>query len=276
MNRLEEIEKKNQGLKEKIQRLTKAASDLKRENARISKELHEKGLLINGLPAGICLLWRGRIIEVNDTFLDYMGYRADEMINRNFFDFIRHDHLSEARFIHNRWNAGKVSRGHYDTWLVGENGESIFCCIESKRIRYRGKASYLLNITRLEERAENQKKQHNEIRKEAELKMTGLLHKLLRKRADAMLEMLNLIRVSKDTNRTDFKEIAARLRQEQETIHKETWMLDLIAKEKEEVQEKKLIEINRIIKEAITKSEGMLKKGEASIKSYLRQHIRIS
>ncbi|MBN1906580.1 MAG: PAS domain S-box protein [Deltaproteobacteria bacterium] len=270
MNKLEEIEKKNQGLKEKNQRLMEAASDLKKENARIAKEFHEKSLLFNDAPAGICLLWRGRIIEVNDTFLDYMGYRADEMINRNFLNFVRYDHLSEVRFMHNRWNAGKISRGHYDTWLVRENGESIFCSIESKRIRFRGKASYLLNITRLEERAEGQEKLHLKIRKEAEIKMTGVLHSLLIKRSDAVLEMLRFIRGSKDINRSDFKEIASRLRQEQEIIRKETWMLDVIAKEKEEVQEKKFIEINRIIKEALTRREGLLKKGSVTIKSYLR------
>lgn len=270
MNKLEEIEKKNQGLREKNQRLMEAASDLKKENSRIAKELHEKSLLFNDVPAGICLLWRGRIIEVNDTLLDYMGYRADEMINRNFLNFVRHDHLSEVRFIHNRWNAGKIGRGHYDTWLVCENGESIFCSIESKRIRFRGKASYLLNITRLEERIEEQEKLHRDIRKEAELRMAGVLHNLLTRRSEAILEMLRYIRDSKDTNRNDFKEIASRLRQEQETIRKESWMLDVIAKEKEEAQDKKLIEINLIIKEALKRTEELLKEGAVTIKSYLR------
>ncbi len=270
MNKLEEIEKKNQGLKEKNQRVMEAASGLKKENARIGKELYEKTLLFDDVPAGICLLWHGRIIEANDTFLDYMGYKSDEMINRNFLNFVRADHLSEVRFIHNKWNAGKISRGHYDTWLIRENGEYIYCSIESKRIRFRRKASYLLSITRLEERAENQEKLHREIRKEAELKMTGVLYNLLTKRSDALLEMLRFIRDSKDISRNDFKEIAARLRLEQEIIRKEIWMLDLIAREKEEVQEKKFIEINRIIKEALTITEDLIKKGDVSIKSYLR------
>jgi PAS domain S-box-containing protein len=270
MNKFEEIENKNQGLKEKNQRLMEAASDLKKEKARIEKEHNERSLLFNHLPAGIALLWRGRIIEVNDTFLEYMGYRADEMINRNFLNFVRHDHLSEVRFIHNRWNAGRISRGHYDTWLVRENGESIFCSIEAKRIRFRGKASYLLNITRLEDRAEGEERRHSEIRKEAELKMTRVLHGLLTRRSDAMLEMLRFIRDSKDANRNDFKNITSRLRQEQEIIRKESWMLNIIANEKEEAQGKKLIEINRIIKEALTRTEGILKNGTVIIKSYLR------
>jgi hypothetical protein len=74
--------------------------------------------------------------------------------------------------------------------------------------------------------------------------MAGVLHNLLTRRSEAILEMLRYIRDSKDTNRNDFKEIASRLRQEQETIRKESWMLDVIAKEKEEAQDKKLIEIN--------------------------------
>jgi PAS domain S-box-containing protein len=276
MNKLEELEKRNQRLTKKNQRLIESASDLKKENARITKELHEKSLLFNDVPAGICLLLRGRIIEINDTFLDYMGYRADEMINRNFLSFVRHDHLSEVRFIHNRWNAGRVSRGHYDTWLVRESGESILCSIESKRIRFRGKASYILNITRLEDRVEEQEKLHHMIRKEAELKMTGALHTMLAKWSDSMLEMLRFIKDSKDAGRNDFKEIASRLRREHEIIRKESWMLDVIAREKEEPQEKKNIEINRIVKEALTRTEEVLKNGAVSIKSYLRATSSVS
>ncbi len=276
MNKVEELEKKNKGLKEKNQRLMEAASGLKKENSRITKELYEKNLLIDDLPAGIVLLWHGRIVEVNDTFLDYMGYRADELINRNLLNFVRHDHLSEIRFIHNKWNAGKISRGHYDTWFVRENGESIFCSIEAKRIRFRGRASYLLNITRLEDREENQKKQHNEIRKEAELKMTGVLHNLLNKKSDALLDILRILRDSKDVNSTGIKEVSALLRAEQENVRKEIWMLDVINREKEEVQNKKVIEINRVIKEVLIRSEELAKKGDVSIKSYLRASASVN
>jgi PAS domain S-box-containing protein len=270
MKKLEELEKKNQLLKEKNQKALETVTGLKKENSFVTKELHEKTLLFNNVPAGIVLIWHGRIVEVNDTFLDYMGYRADEMVNRNFLNFVRYDHLSEIRFIHNKWNAGRISNGHYDTWLMRENGESIFCSIDAKRVRFRGRASYLLNITRLEERAEDQKKMHNEIRKELELKMTGVLQNLLNKRSDALLAMLGFLKDSKDVNSRDIKGITARLRAEQENIRREIWMLDVINKEKEEGQEKKLIEINRIIKEAFVRTEGMIKKEDVSIKGYLR------
>ncbi|NLA74757.1 MAG: PAS domain S-box protein [Deltaproteobacteria bacterium] len=270
MSRLEKIEKKNQGLREKNQRLTEASSALKKESSRIGKELNEKNLLFNEIPAGICLLWRGKIIEANNTFLDYMGYSADEIINRNYLDLVRHDCLSEIRFIHNRWNAGKTAQGHYDTWFVRESGESIFCSVESKRVRYRGRASYLLNITRLEERAETEERQHQEIRKEAENKMARVLYTLLNKRVAALAGMLSFMRDSKDINIPDFKKLAAKIRAEQKLIRKEIWMLEVIAKEKEEVSNKKYIEINRIINEAVAKSEGLIKKGDAGIKSHLR------
>jgi PAS domain S-box-containing protein len=270
MDKLLELEKKNQGLKEKYQKALETISGLKTEKALITKELQEKTLLFENVPAGIVLLWHGRIIAVNDTFLDYMGYRTEEMVERNFLNFVRYDHLSEIRFIHNKWSAGKVISGHYDTWLVRENGESIFCSIESKRIRFRGLASYLLNITRLEQREENQKKQHKEIRKDAELRMAGVLASLLNNRSEALREMLGFLKDSKGVNSPEFKGIAARIKAEQENILKEIWMMEVISKENEVRGETKTLEINRIIKETLIRTEGAIKNREVNIKSYLR------
>ena len=192
MNNLEEIEKKNQQLKEKYQKEKETVSRLKKENALLKKELHDIHILFQNAPAGIVLIWHGRILEVNDTFLRYMGYKADEMINRNFLNFIHPDNLSEVRFIHNKWNLGKINKGQYDTRLITENDEAISCSIESKRIRYRGRASYLLVITRLEDREEKQKKEKYEIRNSKELKMTAGFTSLLNKRSEAIIDLLRI------------------------------------------------------------------------------------
>ncbi|MGD9162584.1 MAG: PAS domain-containing protein, partial [Desulfobacteraceae bacterium] len=240
MNKLEEFEKKNQQLKEKYQKGKETASLLKKENAHLKKELKDINVLFGNVPAGIVLIWHGRILEVNDTFLGYMGYKAEEMINRNFLNFIHPENLSKVRFIHNKWSAGKVTRGQYDTRLLTENDEAILCSIESRRVRYRGRASYLLNITRIENREERRKREKNEIKNNTELKMAEGIKSLLRKRSEAVLDLLSFFRSSRELHGKNIDQAIEKLETEQENIRKEIGMLETITSERDEYKNKKI------------------------------------
>ena len=67
--------------KEKLASRRKEISSLKRS-------LRIKDLFINSLPAGIVLLQQGKIIEINNTLLDLLGYETDEVVGRDYTDFI--------------------------------------------------------------------------------------------------------------------------------------------------------------------------------------------
>lgn len=270
MNKIEEFEKKIQQLKEKCQRANETSSRLRKENILLKKDIQEKNILLSNSPAGIVLIWRGRILEVNDTFLGYMGYKAEEMINRNFLNFVHPDHLSEVRFIHNKWSAGKIDRGHYDTRLVTEKDEAILCSIESKRVRYRGRASYILNITRLEEREDNENKIRQEIRSNIELQMIEGFKTLLKKRSGPIHDLLKTLRETGVSQKKGLEHAVEKLKNEQEDILKETMMLEVIVSEKEDSQDKKVIEIKQIINDAIAGAESILKDQEIQIETFLR------
>ncbi|MBN2420418.1 MAG: PAS domain S-box protein [Deltaproteobacteria bacterium] len=270
MNKLEEIEKKNQQLREHYNKEKEAVSLLKKENTRLKKELQDINTMFQKTPAGIVLIWHGRILEVNETFLGFMGYKKDEMINRNFLNFIHPGNLSEVRFIHNRWNSGKISNGHYDTRLITESDETILCSIEAKRIRYRGRASYILNVTRLENRAELQKKEKYETRKSMEYKMVAGFTSLLKKRTDAITGLLRSIKSPGDFPAKNLDQTIVKLKTEQKNILKEIRMLEVIKGEKDDFNDKKVTGINRIIDEAIRRVNCFEEAGEIDIKTYLR------
>ncbi len=276
MNKLEEFEKKIQQLKKKYQKATETVSLLKKENTMLKKDIQEKNILLSKSPTGIVLIWRGRILEVNETFVGYMGYKAEEMINRNFLNFVHPDHLSEVRFIHNKWSAGKVSKGQYDTRLVTENDDEILCSIESRRIRYRGRASYILNITRLEDREEKQKRKRQEIRNSIELKMIGGLKSLLKKRSGAVPDLSKIPINTKELYGKSIYQAIEKLKAEQEDILLDISMLESIISEKEEYHDKNTRKINLIIDEAIDNISRSIDPDAINIKTYLRASSSIN
>ena len=276
MDKLEEFEKKIQQLKEKYQKATDTVSCLKKENIMLKKDIQEKNILLSKSPAGIVLIWRGRILEVNETFLGHMGYKAEEMINRNFLNFVHPDHLSEVRFIHNKWRAGKVSKGQYDARLITENDDAILCSIESRRVRYRGRASYILNITRLEDREEKQKRKRLEIRSRTELKMIIGLESLLKKISGSLPDLSNFSINSNELYGRNLYHAVEKLNAEHENILLEISMLEAIKSEKEEYQNKKAREINLIINEAMDNIGRSIDLGAMNIKTYLRASSSIN
>ena len=276
MNKIEELEKKNQRLKQNYQNGKETISILKKENTLLKKELHDKNVLFGNAPAGIVLIWHGRILEVNDTFLGYMGYKADEMINRNFLNFIHPDNLSEVRYIHNKWSAGKIVKGQYDTRLITESDEAILCSIEACRIRYRGRASYLLNITKLEVREEAYKREKYEIRNSIEIKMAEGFKSILGKRSESILDLLTFFHSSGDLHDKNLDQVITKLITEKEDILKEVGMLEAITSEKDDYEDKKVLGINQIVDEAVNRVNRTEEAGEIDIKTYLRASSSLS
>lgn len=268
MNKLEEFEKKNQQLKEKYQKGKETASRLRKENALLKKELQDRNILFSNVPAGIVLLWHGRVLAVNNTFLGYMGYKEDEMINRNFLNFIHPNNISEVRFIHNKWSSGRAVKGHYDTILITESDDAIMCSIEARRIRYRGRASYLLNITRLEDREKTYNNEKYEIKNSTELKMANGFKSLLKKRSEALLDVLNVIKGPGEIHGVN--QVIEKLKKENEKALKEIGILEAITSEKDEYNNKKVSGINRVIEEAVGMLNSITETGEIEIKKYFR------
>ena len=245
-------------------------SRLKAENQQLKKDLQGVNNLFQNAPAGIVLVWHGRILEANDTFLGYIGYNADEIINRNFLNFIHHDDISGIRFIHNRWNAGKINKGHYDTRLITEYDETILCSIEARRIRYKGRASYILNVTRLEDREAIHKKENYETRNNTELKMIMGFTSLLKKRSEAIVDLLKACEHQGELHSKDIDHVIERLKVDRKNILNDLSMLETILSEKDTYKVKKVIGINQIIDEAVNRVGKSVETGEIDIKKFLR------
>ncbi len=127
---------------------------LRRDILKLKRHLRDRDRLFNLIPEGVMLIRNGKILEINEQMLENLGYKAEEVIGRDFLDFINQDEEEYVRKLHNIWNSGKMAPGQYDAHLVTRGGGSIYCDVRVKRIRFKGRTAFLLNLTRLEKWAE--------------------------------------------------------------------------------------------------------------------------
>lgn len=174
MERFEESEKRIKALKKEILELKGRISGLKKENFGFQKEIRDRDNIFKNIPGGIVLVFEGKIIEANDSFLELTGHSREEITDMKYEDLIDRSCITDVKNRHKHWNAGKVKRDQYDTGMLTKAGSRFRCSVEAKRIRYRGRVSYLLNLTCLDEREAVREKEHMDVRFEtARLMLEG-------------------------------------------------------------------------------------------------------
>jgi PAS domain S-box-containing protein len=151
---LDHLETRIKRLKAENKSLREASLSLKGDILKLKRHLRDRDRLFNLIPAGIVLIRNGKIVEINEQILENLGYRTEEVVGRDFLDFIHQDEEEYVRRLHNIWNSGKMAPGQYDARLVTRGGGSIYCDVKVRRIRFKGRTAFLLNLTRLEKREE--------------------------------------------------------------------------------------------------------------------------
>ena len=79
--RNEKLQTENKSLKEKL-------TQLKNEINHLQKTVTNREGLFHSIPDGVVLLHRGKIIEINETALQQLGYGAEEVMGSDFLDFV--------------------------------------------------------------------------------------------------------------------------------------------------------------------------------------------
>jgi len=127
-------------------------------------------ILSNASIEGIILSDRGIIIDVNERFLNIMGYdNRDEVIGKHIQDFIIRD---SKKFVSNRLsNDGKISS--FEIVSRRKNGSEIFLEAHGQNIPYNGKKIRITSINDI-----TQRKISEDALKESERTLSTLLGNL--------------------------------------------------------------------------------------------------
>ena len=151
---LDYLETRIKRLKAENKSLRETSLLLKGDILKLKRYLRDRDRLFNLIPVGVMIIRNGKILEINEQMLENLGYRAEEVIGRDYLDFIHEDEEDYVRRLHNIWDSSKMAPGQYDVHLITRAGGSIYCDVKVRRIRFKGKTAFLLNLTRLEKREE--------------------------------------------------------------------------------------------------------------------------
>src|SRR4030042_4614003 len=190
--RIKRLKAENKSLRETLLLLRKDILNLKRH-------LRDRDRLFNLIPAGVMLIRNGKILEINEQVLENLGYNAEEVIGRDFLDFIHQDEEEYVRRLHNIWNSGKMAPGQYDAHLITRGGGSIYCDVKVRRIRFKGRTAFLLTLTRLEKREEIAQEKVRSSKGEALITMAHGVNARIRHISDLILKK---IKESKEITRS--------------------------------------------------------------------------
>ena len=142
---VDRLKDKNQTLREKI-------TALKKENQILQRALRESRKLFKDIPGALALVQDGKIILTNEAALKGLGNTEEEVLGRNFLEFIHPDFVEYVRNLHQKRLSGKSVPNQYETYLTTKNGETLCCEVLVKGIRYQGRKAFLLYIRGIDQR----------------------------------------------------------------------------------------------------------------------------
>ena len=159
---------KNKGLKEK-------QAVIKKENQALKKSLENNRKLLNNTPVPALVIQDEKVIIANKAFLERSGYQEEEVLDKNYFDLFHPDYRDEAIRLYQRRISGKSSPDHYETYLAVKTGTAFFCEILTKKIRYHGRRTFIINVIDLDKKIRREKKMIIAKKMEAIIDMASVL-----------------------------------------------------------------------------------------------------
>ncbi len=141
------LREENSGLKEKI-------ATLRKENARLKKDLEKAWELMAHVPGGLFLLQQETIVYANDAASKWLGYSLGQLVGKSLLEIIDPEDVQTIiEFIQDNAGNQRPDALHFKN----SEGRSVYCAVHIKKTRYEGRNAYLLNLIEIERKIEQEK-----------------------------------------------------------------------------------------------------------------------
>ena len=172
-NRIERLKGENKTLKEKL-------TSLKKDHRLVEKALREDRQLIHDIPVPLFLIREGKIIMTNETAQEWLGYKEKEILSRSFLDFVHPDSLESVSALYRKMIAGRSVPDMYETYVIGKDGDTLYCEVHLKKIRFQRRRAFLMNLIGLDRRVQSERQRSQSEKMEALIRMaSGLRQELI-------------------------------------------------------------------------------------------------
>ncbi len=268
-SRIERLREENDELKDKL-------ASVKKENADILKSLSRSETLLNSMPVGLILVQDRRVLRINNAFLDYLGYRPEDIMDTEFTDLVHVDERDHTEKIHRLWESGRMSPDHYETRLVPSSGLPEFFEIRCRRIRFYNRTAFLLIAIGIRERQELEKEKIQKEKIRALLTMAAGVKDYLGPFTDIILETMRECRTFDHSGNTNFDRIYKRLEETSVKALTLNEALEIIAGTAKDKQIHAFLSLNETVKAVVDSMQRRCielaeRRGvKIALKSYLR------
>ena len=170
------LREKNNDLKEKVE-------NLKKENARLKKNLEKAWELMAHVPGGLFLLQQEIIAYANEAACGWLGYSLAELAGRNLLDIIDPENAQPILdVIH-----GRAAMQTPDVLqFKNRQGRPVYCAVHIKKTRYEGRKALLFNVIEIEKKIKEQRTLFEQKKFKALQKMAGAIAREFDNNADAV------------------------------------------------------------------------------------------
>ena len=251
-NRCEKLKAENQLLREKLAALRKETRDLQ-------KVIKNNTKLFHSIPAGILLVQQGIIVDINRGALHHLGYAPEEVVGRNFLNFVHPEVKKYMKDLHNKRISGKRVPSQYETDLVTKDGVRMSCEVRVKRIRFNGRRAFLVNLTLLERRKKRERDHIQFKKKEALMTMASGLHRKLNHDLKGISENLQLVKGIRDSENGTLMKGLENIESASKEIINTTRVLESLAATKRHPSDDVLLDLRKVVKKAISLTNPILK-----------------
>jgi len=207
--------------------------------------------LFDSIPAGIVLIQREKITDINKMALDRLGYNAEEVIGHDFLDFVHPDQKATVKTLHKKRVSRKVVPEQYETDLVTKDGEKLCCHVRIKRIRHNGRMAFIANLIPLHKIIEKEKENIQSKKIEALTTMaTGLTDEFSRYFETIIRNSKNLKAIA-DTKNRDLMEYIERIESTTKRALLTAQKLDSFSKEENDQSDMTLLNLKKVVEDAV-------------------------
>jgi PAS domain S-box-containing protein len=268
-NRIDRLRGENQALREKL-------ATLKKENGFLQRSLRDNSRLLKEFPGPMALIQEREIVLINEATLNQLGYAEEEILGRTFLDFIHPRSFEYVRALHQKRIAGKSVPDQYETYLSTKSGEAWSCEIRVKKIRYKGKRAFLVNLIGLDQRKQKETLLRQSEKMEALARMASGLNREFSNFVPFLIERVLLHQDMESTANKMPAPLAKKIGAAVELGNLITQKLCCLTKSKNERSDIALLDLKKIVKDAVAITRPKWKEYSESrgvkinVKTYLR------
>ena len=267
--RLERLKSQNRELREK-------STILRKQKESLEKALKTSQKLLNDTPGAIVLIQDDKLVFINEIPRMQLGYNEEEIIGHSFIDFIHPCSKDFVRNLHQRRLAGKSVPDQYEAFLVTKSGQPMCCEVVVRKIRYRGRTAFLLNLVGLNEKKQQERQRMQSQKRESVARMASGLSREFKDSLDVICKELPNLHQAESPEASGFNKSLKEIEAAVEKQHRIIRHLDSLADYRKQRQGTVHFDLRKVVKDAVDLARQIWKKqpGHLEDKTHVKTYLR--